>query len=267
MQELQSILLENVELSLPDFLVRRVALNQHMPRVEKLSEHVHDYHQWLVYLRGRGRQILEGETLPVHRGTVVVVKRGLRHRFINDSEVRPVCLAIDFETSEREFLSMGSLMDSEGLIEIERLLVSLNEEDRKKKDSYLARASLIFQVLTLIENAFEQGAPMSSPGPVTKKVEQSIEKLGLIDASASAIAEGLECSLDHLNRRLKSEGGKSLGRIISEARMKASGRLLKEGRLSIGEVGARVGIDDQNYFSRWFRKHSGKTPREWRDSL
>ena len=40
--------------------------------------------------------------------------------------------------------------------------------------------------------------------------------------------------------------------------------LLHRTDLSIAEVARRVGFDDQNYFSRFFRKHMGMSPTEYR---
>ncbi|MDF2378132.1 MAG: AraC family transcriptional regulator [Verrucomicrobiales bacterium] len=264
MNELQSILLEQVEISSPDFTLRRVALNQHMPRVEKLSEHVHDYHQWLVYLRGHGRQYLEEETVTVGRGTVLAIQEGWRHRFVNDSRVRPVCLVIDFE-STGPVLSRGvSMLSAEELLEIEKLLVSLNEEERKKAPGPIMTASLLFQIMALIECALSKGGSSSTKGPVTAKVTQSIKRIGVVDSSPHEIAGVLGCSLDHLNRSLKNECGRTVGDLLNEARLEACSGLLKTTTLSIGEIGTRIGIDDQNYFARWFRKQTGHTPSQWR---
>ncbi|MEM6280431.1 MAG: cupin domain-containing protein, partial [Verrucomicrobiota bacterium] len=114
-KELQSILLENIEISLPGYLLQRLALNQHMPKVEKLSEHRHGHDQWLLYLRGSGRQrILDRET-PVRRGTVLFVGRDTSHRFRKDSEVRPVCLVIDLEVTSSWDVPQEGMMSAREL--------------------------------------------------------------------------------------------------------------------------------------------------------
>ena len=40
--------------------------------------------------------------------------------------------------------------------------------------------------------------------------------------------------------------------------------LLKENRHSISEIGEIVGYEDHSAFSRAFRRHVGRTPKEWR---
>ena len=39
---------------------------------------------------------------------------------------------------------------------------------------------------------------------------------------------------------------------------------VKSGDLLLIDVAARIGIDDQSYFSRFFKKHKGITPLEYR---
>ncbi len=149
-KELQSILLEDFEISVPGFRLRRLALNQHMPRVEKLSEHVHEWFQALLYLRGHGVQHLDGRAVPVQRGSWLMIPPGCRHRFVKERTIRPVCLAIDFETEEREFTGRreGALSAVE-LGRIEHLLVSLNEEESRSTPGRLALSALVLQIAAL----------------------------------------------------------------------------------------------------------------------
>ena len=48
-------------------------------------------------------------------------------------------------------------------------------------------------------------------------------------------------------------------------RMENAKELLLDSDMSILEIGAAVGIDDQNYFSRIFKKHCGVSPIEFRN--
>ena len=40
--------------------------------------------------------------------------------------------------------------------------------------------------------------------------------------------------------------------------------LIESGTEEIQCIAAAVGIDDRNYFSRWFRRQTGLSPTEWR---
>jgi len=54
---------------------------------------------------------------------------------------------------------------------------------------------------------------------------------------------------------------------ITELRMKKAQNLLQSTRLNIGDIAWRCGCDDQNYFSRIFKRHTGMTPTEYRAHL
>ena len=50
-------------------------------------------------------------------------------------------------------------------------------------------------------------------------------------------------------------------------RMENAKELLLDSDMSILEVSSAVGIDDQNYFSRIFKKHCGMSPTEFRSEF
>lgn len=44
--------------------------------------HFHDYHEYYVVLEGRAELEVEGETVPLHGGTVMMVEPGEKHRIV-----------------------------------------------------------------------------------------------------------------------------------------------------------------------------------------
>ena len=54
---------------------------------------------------------------------------------------------------------------------------------------------------------------------------------------------------------------------IVNLRMKKAQQLLKAADATIGEIAWNCGYDDQNYFSRVFKKHTGMTPSEYQRIL
>ncbi|MEX2578460.1 MAG: AraC family transcriptional regulator [Verrucomicrobiales bacterium] len=266
-QELQSILLEDFEITWPGFALRRVALNQHMPRVEKLSEHRHASHQALLYLRGYGTQHLGEYSFPVRRGSLVVIPPDCRHRFEKARHWRPVCLAVDFHAENAGEWKEESLMSPPGLANIERWLVELNAEEAKPRKSSIRVGSLVLRILSLLEASARPESSSPEPGPVSAAVQRVVDRCGLAGLRPGQVAHELDRSLDHLNRQLRAETGRTVGETLGRVRLERSAELLRAGALSIGEVGSAVGMDDQNYFSRWFRKQTGETPTRWREAM
>ena len=146
-EEFRPVLLEDIAITWPGFVLRRMALNRHMPRVEKFGEHVHDHSQVLLYLGGRGVQRVGDSDLAVGRGTALRIPPGVPHRFRRERRLRPVCLAVDFDGGDlekvydrlnREFEKSVADADAvrERIDEVEDVAQDLFKEWEKELDDY-----------------------------------------------------------------------------------------------------------------------------------
>ena len=265
-KEYQSILLEDLRIRWPGFVIRRVALNQHMPRVERLGEHLHRFSQLLVYLRGAGVQHLGGREVRVGRGTVLVVPAGVSHRFEKTRSLRPVCLVLDFEVESlppwRPFATLGA----RDLALVERWLLALRELQGGREVSSVQVAAVILRLLARLEAALSVERPVSR-GPHAAAVEAAVRRMGWSEVRPGRVAGALGRSLDHLNRQLQAERGVTVGGFLQEMRLARAQELLRETDIGIGAVGDAIGMPDQNYFARWFRKKTGQSPTRWRVAM
>mgnify|MGYP001121474243 CR=1 FL=1 len=84
------------------------------------------------------------------------------------------------------------------------------------------------------------------------------------DLSLEAIASEVGLSAFHLSRIFKTATGSTVLDFLTTVRMEEARRLMRETSLSIKEISARVGYNDQNYFSRVFRRLTGTTPSAFR---
>lgn len=80
------------------------------------------------------------------------------------------------------------------------------------------------------------------------------EKISIKD-----LGDKVHMSTSSLYRRFKSELGISPQEFIQEMRINKAKTLLKNG-MNVKEVAAEVGVFDDNYFIRIFKKHTGQTP-------
>jgi AraC family L-rhamnose operon transcriptional activator RhaR len=67
---------------------------------------------------------------------------------------------------------------------------------------------------------------------------------------------------DHLNRLVKQDTGLSLGQFRAQQRLTKAKQLLLQG-LSVAATATTVGLPDQGYFARWFRRQTGQPPSVW----
>lgn len=265
--ELQSILVEDFTVQWPGFRLQRIALNQHMPRVEKLSSHRHSFHQLLIYLRGRGTQHLEDSMIDVERGSLLFIEAGKRHSFQKSGTIRPVCLAVDFCADNHPEWSMETSLAKAELSKIERLLVKINEHESLPGKDSIPLVSLLLQLLATMREGMERQHSCPQVRPIQFAVESVISRESYEILTPRIIAARLGRTLDHLNRQLGDECGTTVGRLLSRKKVERAGELLLLPGYSIGEVGSEIGMHDQNYFTRWFRKETGHTPTRWREAM
>lgn len=82
--------------------------------------------------------------------------------------------------------------------------------------------------------------------------------------STLATAQGL--SEGYLATVFKRETEKTVSEYVREKRMKHAAHLLTTTRLQIQTIALHCGIMDVQYFSKQFKKHTGKTPKEYRET-
>ncbi|MDO4286063.1 MAG: helix-turn-helix domain-containing protein [Eubacteriales bacterium] len=88
------------------------------------------------------------------------------------------------------------------------------------------------------------------------------EPLGL-----SELAEKFSVNASYLSGQFRRETGETLTGYLNGKRIQRSLLYLSTTGLPVQEIAARVGIYDESYFSRIFKKRQGMTPREYRDSV
>ena len=105
------------------------------------------------------------------------------------------------------------------------------------------------------------------PDTVARRLRRALEQcLPNGEPSAEALAHGLHLSLRSLQRHL-SEEGSSYEQVLAETRHALAVQHLGEADCSISEVAYLLGFADSSSFSRAFKRWSGQSPSQYRDSL
>lgn len=87
------------------------------------------------------------------------------------------------------------------------------------------------------------------------------------EQSVQGIAEHFHYNPNYLSRQFKSKIGMSLQRYINLVKITKAKDLLSSTRKSIREISLSIGIEDEKYFMRLFKKTEGMTPSEFRKAF
>ena len=100
--------------------------------------------------------------------------------------------------------------------------------------------------------------------PIIKKVCDYIDENLAKDISLEETADFAGVSIFYLSKLFKEEKGETFINFVSDKRLEKARQLLESTDLSIKEITAEVGYNDQNYFSRIFKNKYGLSPKEYR---
>ena len=99
------------------------------------------------------------------------------------------------------------------------------------------------------------------------KAKEYISKNYFKDISLDDVSKEVDISPYYFSKLFKEETGENFIDYLTRIRIRKAKELLKDKESSIKKVCLNVGYNDPNYFSRIFKKCTGKTPTEYREEL
>ncbi|WP_345953650.1 helix-turn-helix transcriptional regulator [Mucilaginibacter sp. PAMB04168] len=143
----------------------------------------------------------------------------------------------------------------------------VNESDNAQRMGVdMVRALLLQLFISIGRLGFEQNVKQPNAYNYTllknfqKLIEQHYAELRL----PKDYAELLYITPNHLNALCKDVLGIPAGEVIRNRIVLEAKRLLINLELTIAEIAGRLHFDDNSYFTKFFKKHTGITPEEFR---
>ncbi|MBW5449089.1 helix-turn-helix domain-containing protein [Cohnella sp. CFH 77786] len=252
----------------------------------RMSFHRHDYTEIMYVISGTCRVETEAESIALKKGEFIVVGYGVAHRLLVDDSCRMLNVEFGFVPGTGEFPSLtelgageralGSLLasaspylvlkDPDEVYHSLRSLV-LELDSRGKQGSPLARillAQLLIRIARLREETAASGLQADD-----RYVRKSLEFLRQNydrDIRVGDVAAAVNLHPGYLQRLFKSATGRTLVDMLTSIRMDKAKMLLKQTDIPVTDVYEYVGIGSRQYFHALFKKHTGLTPLEYRES-
>ncbi|MNC36171.1 HTH-type transcriptional activator Btr [compost metagenome] len=84
------------------------------------------------------------------------------------------------------------------------------------------------------------------------------------DISLSRLAEIAGLNASYLSQLFKKETGLAVSDYIQRERIEEAKRLMELPGITLSDIAIRLHFNDQSYFTKVFKKYTGKTPRQYR---
>lgn len=100
-----------------------------------------------------------------------------------------------------------------------------------------------------------------------RQFTQLLEKSWSYSHSPDFYAKKLNVTTDYLSKALRERYGKSSRSMIKTKIIKEARHLLASTTINVKAVSFRLGFNDPGYFSRFFRKMTGESPKSYRNKI
>ena len=140
-----------------------------------------------------------------------------------------------------------------------------SQADRPDRQTYIG--TLLYSFLLDVQQQYGQqllSRPLSSAGRLTERFRQLLVRHILARRSVSDYADLLAVTPNHLNKCVKEAVGKPASALIADMLVLEAKVLLHQTDLPISEIAFRLRFDDLSYFGRFFKKHTGLNPTDYR---
>ena len=122
---------------------------------------------------------------------------------------------------------------------------------------------LLERGLDFLEQEAEKQPAISGNTQIVRKAKSYLtehysEPLGLKE-----VADVLGVSAGYLSKCFKAHGGNSFTEYLTDVRLEAAKRMMRESDRSISDISYAVGFSDPGYFSKCFRKRENLSPSEY----
>ncbi len=271
------------------FTIRKICDFNDEEIEHNLMPHLHDFYSIFWVESGEAIHATEFVEYSLKADTILFVPPGLKHRMYIDKSVGGTYILFneDFIQYNRKNhvplkeYRLFNNSDFKSLITVvpekrEKLnnITGLIFDELQNYDDYSQDIVLNLLHLFLLEsrrifdqqNQVPKETPDTTPDVTIIKFKQLIEENFTKEKNVSPYAEMLNMNPSCLNELAKRTTGITAGELIRNRVIDETKKLLYSSPMSGKEIAYELGFDDPAYFSRFFKKYTGITLKEFRDN-
>jgi len=261
----------------PDYLHCEPLITRSRAHRFKIRPHRHPGIVQVFHLRtGSGEANIDGQSLSVQAPMLILISQMSVHDFLWSEDVSGTVLSVSTARLERSESAGAAPADTAlvrltpGNRQIERLMEMLLQEYRSTPDRERDRA--LQALIDLLAIAIARLRP-DRLGAQSRRhrgqahLQQFLELVNrdyVTQRTVESYAGELGITAPYLNQLCRESTGRHALQIVHERIALEARRYLIYTALRISEIADRLGFADPAYFTRFFRRQSGLSPREFR---
>jgi AraC-like DNA-binding protein len=284
------VILHDGEAYFPTFVHAAIDQDRPIGDIRTFHEHTHDLYHIVLYTHSSGFYLKCGSKYSAEPGTLVIISPGEPHDFVSlrrSSVYSEITFSFGTRTGKVLTLPLEGVLNSytgvtgqlrsepclpktttQELLIIMIQIMDYLQSPSPMSDFYAHRAlANLFD--TIVSHCYGEAIPgtvLAQDNPILQ-VKQYIDEHYAEAITAEDLALMSHCSKGHLFRTFKKAFRMSPLAYQQDLRFDAAQRLLRFTSLRCYEIAQRVGYANIYYFHRQFRKRTGVTPRQYRQSL
>ncbi|MDU5107590.1 MULTISPECIES: response regulator transcription factor [unclassified Clostridium] len=94
-----------------------------------------------------------------------------------------------------------------------------------------------------------------------------IKNISNPDLSLKSVAQHFYLNSSYLSRFFKEKTNENFGEYIIKTKMEIALKMLENPNIKAYEISKKIGFEDPNYFSNWFKKYMGQSIKEYKRTM
>ena len=267
---------------------RSISVRTHT-RFTEFPEHKHNYLEMMIVLSGSITHVIAGERVTLTKGDILILNKHVSHSIkragaldigvniiISDSFVESLSedLAdtVFSEMAEQNSKLGGSgiylCFGSDGNTQIENIIENLLFElIEYSADDRILRytTALLFDYLSRkSKKLLKLASRIPDKNGLRRREILSYIQSNYKAATLTELSKRMYLTAPYLSKMINDVFGKGFKELLFEERMRRAVDLITKSNIPIGNIIESVGYENESYFHKEFKKHTGMTPLKMR---
>lgn len=249
--------------------------------------HFHSYYQIIWFTKGKGKHFVDFESFDFEDNSLFFIAKNQIHYFDDNLNVDGYILQFNesfFIDSQMDMFLKFNLFNSSQspVLKVDpsstnaiKSLINIIQDQTLNEHPFGQEPLLryLLKSLLIIFKRFENkdhstDIHLQSHYEVLylkfrNLMEENIQQNLLVQDFASA----LSISSKTLTSLCKDQSSKTPSQLIQERKLLEAERYLRFSSLKVNEIAFKLGFEDDSYFAKFYKKHRGISPGDWRKSI